>query len=318
MGRLSQALGILAGRKPPVPRPADIAYEKLEVRPRTAVAMVTVGVVLLAVAVATSAVMFGGVNSAEALVSLLFDQSTSMAPYVAAFLASLVPPLLVLAWVLRTDKYEPEPKYLITAMFGVGAAMSAFASPIVVFSDASLTPLLAPIIYEVLKVAGLTMLFTSRYVKEVNDHLDGFVYGAAVGAGFAVVNSAVAFLNAYLTPDVARGLSLFGVPVAGLVASQALTSTFHILSTGLAGFWLGYVRVVENGVSGRDMGPALVIALAVGYLSMLPTALDATLSVAIRAVLAAYLLFVAGRLLRAALMDEVAWGYAAGRAPVEA
>lgn len=159
------------------------------------------------------------------------------------------------------------------------------------------------------------MLFSSKLQKELNDHVDGFVYGAAVGTGFAVVNSAVALIIGYLSP--APALMLLGTPVAGLVPIQAFNSVVHILSGGFVGFWLGYERVLDGVVEGRDLIPALTIALVIGYSGTVPEVLGVA-GIALKTVVVGYFLYATEKILMAALKDEVAWGYAGGKAPVEA
>jgi len=316
MSKIGKALGLLAGRKPEVPTPAGVVYEKLEVKTGTARTFFAVGVALVVVALVVASLLVAPVVLTSAFfdIGVLFSESARLA-YLFGFLASLVPPLLVLVWVLYTDKYEPEPKYAILTALGIGAVLGAVASPLVIYSGESLLALLAsPFIYETFKVSGLVILLTSRLQKEFNDHVDGFVYGASVGAGFAIVNSAVDFIQGYFNP--APGIVLLGTPVAGLVLSQALASVLHILSTGFAGFWLGYERVIDGVVSGRDMVPALLVALVIGYAATLPLLLG-FMGIIIRVVILGYLLFAAERVLVAALKDEIAWGYAAGKAPVE-
>lgn len=315
MSKVGKAFGMLLGKKPDVPTPSSVVYEKLEVKSGAGRMLFVVGTVLVVVSI-IAATLFIKPISMRTLEDFgaLFSNSTRLA-YVIGFLASLVPPALVMFWIFRSDRYEPEPRYALAVAIGVGAALSAVASPLVILGKWGLIGLLAaPFIYESFKVAGLVVLLTSKLQKELNDHVDGFVYGAAVGTGFAVVNSSVAFIISYLSP--APALMLLGTPVAGLVLIQALNSVLHILSGGFAGFWLGYERVLDGVVDGRDLIPALTIALVIGYLGTIPEVLGVA-GIALKTVVVGYFLYTTERILMAALKDEVAWGYAEGKAPVE-
>ena len=95
------------------------------------------------------------------------------------------------------DRYEKEPWRLMLACVGAGAILAPLVSIGVlrlVGHDASLAPQLAPgaagadplvaIVEELVK--GLLLIAVVRLIRdEFDDVIDGVVYGAAVGAGFA-------------------------------------------------------------------------------------------------------------------------------------
>src|SRR4051812_20163076 len=117
--------------------------------------------------------------------------------------------------------------------------------------------LTAPVIEEFLKGAGLVLLYLIVR-DEVDDMMDGFVYGALCGLGFAVVEDVVYFMAGFCgTP--AGVLEGFYVRVV----SSGLYG--HVLYTGLVGMAIGLV------VTRRDSTPirrrlslaAGIIALAV-------------------------------------------------------
>jgi len=177
-------------------------------------------------------------------------------------------PLVVLIYHL--DLYEREPVSVAIAAFLWGAlAATALALDAGGWDEvlANVTTqgfavrwgpsLTAPVIEEFLKGAGLVLLYLIVR-DEVDDMMDGFVYGALCGLGFAVVEDVVYFMAG------------FGGTPAGVlegfyvrVVSSGLYG--HVLYTGLVGMAIGLV------VTRRDSTPirrrlslaAGIIALAV-------------------------------------------------------
>jgi RsiW-degrading membrane proteinase PrsW (M82 family) len=177
-------------------------------------------------------------------------------------------PLGVLIYYL--DLYEREPLSAAIAAFAWGAfAATALAldasgwdhvlaqiagAPFAARWSPAIT---APIVEEFLKGAGIVLLYLIVR-DEIDDAMDGFVYGALCGLGFAVVEDVIYFMAA------------FGGTPAGVlhgfyvrVISSGLYG--HVLYTGLVGMAIGLV------VSRREPGPlrerllvaAGIVALAV-------------------------------------------------------
>jgi len=116
-------------------------------------------------------------------------------------------PLGVLIYFL--DLYEREPVSVAIAAFLWGAfaatalALDAGGWNVVLSQLTSPTfaarwgpALTAPIVEETLKGAGLVLLYLIVR-DEVDDVMDGFVYGALCGLGFAVVEDVVYFMAAF-------------------------------------------------------------------------------------------------------------------------
>jgi protease PrsW len=171
-------------------------------------------------------------------------------------------PVALLVYVL--DLYEREPIPLLVAAFVWGAVAATTLSAIgnagwslVVARlggpelatrwSAAIT---APIVEETLKGLGVVLIVLIAR-EEMDDRMDGFVYGALCGLGFAVVE------------DVFYFVAVFGGEVRGVlegffvrVIASGLYS--HVLYTGLVGMAIGIVATRRDD---RPLGPRLRSAL---------------------------------------------------------
>jgi protease PrsW len=154
-------------------------------------------------------------------------------------------PVFVLIYLL--DLYEREPIPLAVASFlwgavaatqlaglanaGWGLVVARIGGP--EFASRWTAALTAPIVEEVLKGVGVVLIVLIAR-EEVDDMMDGFVYGAVCGLGFAVVE------------DVFYFVAVFGGTTAGVLQGflvRVVASGFygHVLYTGLVGMGIGYV-----------------------------------------------------------------------------
>ncbi|MDJ0271642.1 MAG: hypothetical protein NYU39_03580 [Aigarchaeota archaeon] len=221
---------------------------------------------------------------------------------------SLLPVALLLVWALKTDRYEPEPKSLVLMVIGLGGALAA------VFTAISLP---GGLLGYVVKVALVEIVFflalygldANRLTgREFNDHMDGAVYGLALGAGY------IAYAN-FLTVQA-------GVYVTSLAATVfALERFFTMVFPGLTGWWIGYVKAKYVSVGFRPLfiGFLPVLLLRLVYEGVLTGFAGLALPLRLAATTLVGLVFLAilVRRIRWALEDEKIWGYASGLAPVE-
>jgi RsiW-degrading membrane proteinase PrsW (M82 family) len=154
-------------------------------------------------------------------------------------------PVVVVVYLL--DLYEREPLSLVAAVFvwgaiaattlsaignaGWGLALARVADP--EFAARWTAALTAPFVEEILKGCGVVLIYLIAR-DEVDDVMDGFVYGAICGLGFAIVE------------DVFYFMAVFGGQPADVLEGfwvRVVASGFYgpVLYTGLVGMAVGVV-----------------------------------------------------------------------------
>jgi len=186
-----------------------------------------------------------------------------------SFVAALLPAVFYSLLVLSLDRLEREPWSAVLASFAWGAVaatlfsylantigglvlVSAAGEAVGVLAGMSL---LAPVVEETFKgVALLGLLVLIR--NEFDNVLDGLVYGALIGLGFAMTENVVYFGRQYLESG-AGGLS-------ELFLIRAVLGGFgHAMYTATTGAALGWARGQYGRGSLRYIVPVVGWALAV-------------------------------------------------------
>ena len=186
-----------------------------------------------------------------------------------AVVAAVVPAFAYSWLVLRLDRYEAEPRRVILGTFGWGAVGAVFFSVIahLIFAGiltttvgpeatSVLTVVVgAPLIEEFFKGVAILVLLR-RFREEFDNVLDGLVYGALIGLGFAMTENILYFGAAYIEGGI-RGLGeLF-------VVRSVINGFGHALYTGTFGAAVGWARGRYGARRGRVAVPAVGFALAV-------------------------------------------------------
>lgn len=179
-----------------------------------------------------------------------------------AILATVCPTALYFWLIWWLDRYEKEPLLLLAAAFvwgSVPAIMLAILFQVVLAVPLSNSPLgpdittwaLAPLVEEPVKALALVALFV--FVRrEFDGPIDGIVYGALIGFGFAMTENVLFFLY---NPDNLSGLFWLRSVVFGFN---------HALFTSIVGLGLGLVRYARQRWSGYVVVPAsLLLAIMV-------------------------------------------------------
>jgi RsiW-degrading membrane proteinase PrsW (M82 family) len=168
-----------------------------------------------------------------------------------SLLAGLLPMLLYVGALYWADRYEKEPKRMLAAAFLWGAIPALlvaiavrlfFRLPVDLLGpeaiEAVRAGLVAPLVEEALK--GVAVIFIAvRYRLEFDNVLDGIIYGAMVGFGFAMTGNTLSYLGAFLL----RG---FGGLSSTIFVEGVLYGLNHALYSALFGAGLGYARLARQ------------------------------------------------------------------------
>ena len=160
--------------------------------------------------------------------------------------AASIPALIYATIVLRLDRYEVEPLRAVLACFtwgAVGAVLFSLVTGLLFqfaveealgaqAAEAASVVIGAPLVEESFKgIAVLAVLIFAR--DEIDSTLDGLVYGALVGVGFAMTENILYFGQAYLE----GGLGEFGTLVLAARSSAGLGHPAYTAITGAAIGW---------------------------------------------------------------------------------
>jgi RsiW-degrading membrane proteinase PrsW (M82 family) len=166
-----------------------------------------------------------------------------------SIVAAIIPTLFFVLIIYWFDHYEKEPVWLLTAAFLWGAVPSIIAAfvlntglgiPLYIIlgpdlADVTAATLIAPPVEETLKglvLVGILLLWR----HELDSPLDGIIYGAMVGMGFAMVENVYYFLNVYAQGGVEEwGINIF--------IRAFIFGLNHALFTSLAGLGIAIARL---------------------------------------------------------------------------
>jgi RsiW-degrading membrane proteinase PrsW (M82 family) len=192
--------------------------------------------------------------------------------WVLSWLLLLLYALPVFLLVYFLDLYEREPISLVIGAFlwgavaattlaifaniGWGALIAQFLDPD--FAARWVPALTAPWTEEILKAAGVVLIYLIAR-REIDDIMDGFVYGALVGLGFAVIENVFYFIAVF-------GGETEGVLVGFFLRVIASGLYGHVLYTGLSGVGIAYFTTRRGEAS---LGKRLGVALALFGIAML-------------------------------------------------
>ncbi len=217
--------------------------------------------------------------------------------YIGFTLAGYAVPLFLLFYIIKSDRYEREPLALVAYCFGWGAFSGIIAG---LFNAVITGPFLgvggAGFIEEPIKIAGVYWIARNTRLKnEFNDHLDGMVYGAAAGAGFAGLENFW-----YITEMVFKGI----YPPLYAILIRSFTGVMHILWSSIAARSLGLAKVMKGSIDREDLIPGTLVSAILHFLwNTAPTIISL-------GILFPFTLNSVKNMIKTAVQDESNWGYA--------
>lgn len=174
------------------------------------------------------------------------------------FVCALVPLTVVFLGVRLIDRWEPEPKRIVAFAIAWGAIAAVGFTLLV---DIALTVLVgmrsdffssviqAPVVEEIMKGLGIFLIFLVAR-RAFDGPVDGVVYGALVGAGFAFTENIQYFAISLIEGG--------GEQLTATFFMRAVLSPFaHAMFTALTGFAMG-LAARRHATAGAVFGAGLI------------------------------------------------------------
>jgi len=186
---------------------------------------------------------------------------------IAGMLLALIPLAGVLFAIRLVDRWEPEPRGLVIFAIGWGAVVAVAIALLVdvgvalVLGPDDGSPLRgsmsaivqAPVVEEIAKGLGVLLIFAVAR-RAFDGPVDGVVYGALVGAGFAFTENILYFATSLIEGGIGEATVTFFL--RGILSPFA-----HVMFTAVTGYFLG--RAAREGRSASAaLGPWLFGMLA--------------------------------------------------------
>jgi len=183
-------------------------------------------------------------------------------------LAAVAPAVLYSLLVWWLDRFEKEPWGLLAATFIWGAIPAIVVSLVAEFAlgipfagffgDAALEliqgSVIAPVVEEAAKGLVILAVFLV-FRREFDGVLDGIVYGALVGFGFAMTENGLYFLGALAEGGTAAWLSI-------VLVRTTVFGLNHGLFSGIVGMGFGYASIVDSAWK-RWLAPVACLGAAI-------------------------------------------------------
>ncbi len=187
------------------------------------------------------------------IVLLLIGVETGLVPLLIGLVSATLPVPLYLMLVLWIDRYEAEPVWMLATAFFWGALVAVFFAYLINTASGLIVTILtndvragaafgavisAPIVEESAKALILFIFFFFKK-DEFDGVIDGIVYAAMVGLGFAMTENIQYYGRAVLQAG-GGGLTIV------FIIRGALAPFSHPMFTSLTGIGLGLARQSRN------------------------------------------------------------------------
>lgn len=120
---------------------------------------------------------------------------------------AIAPAIFIAGYMYRKDHYEPEPLHLVLWVFILGA-LSVIPAALLEFpfeSDIFTSSVIAPIVEECIKFS-IVFFFMYRHA-EFDEPMDGIIYAAAAGLGFATIENIFYVLEGGMAVGIFRAIA---------------------------------------------------------------------------------------------------------------
>ncbi|SEA35115.1 Membrane proteinase PrsW, cleaves anti-sigma factor RsiW, M82 family [Haloplanus vescus] len=180
-------------------------------------------------------------------------------------LLSALPALALALYVRRTDVTTAEPLSLLVATFLLGVLTANFAAVLNSFSQQFFTGLglVGNVLFFFLIVGPIEetvkLLAVRLYAYGTDSFeavVDGAVYGAVAGLGFATIENAL-YITQSIDMPTAGALGLIGAG-GGITAVRALAGPGHVIYSAFAGYYLGLAKF-----NPENRGPIIIKGLLI-------------------------------------------------------
>jgi len=259
----------MARRRDPVEEASDGSVDLYDVatwEERTSVDGLAVALYRLMVGSARGIIVLAAVG----LLLLVGGFSAVTDPQIGALTAlSAIPALGLAAYVWHSDVTTSEPATLLLATFLLGVLTANFAAvingvakpyfePLQFFGTVLFFLLIVGPVEESVKLLAVRLY---AYRKEqFNTVVDGAVYGAMAGLGFAFIENALYITQNLGASPLDPGTSLIGIG-SGIVSIRALAGPGHVIYSAFAGYYLGLAKFNR-----KHSGPIVVKGLLIAAL----------------------------------------------------
>ena len=208
------------------------------------------------------------------LVLLLIGVQTGPVALLIGLVSATLPVPIYLVLVLWIDRYEAEPYWMLGTAFFWGALVAVFFAYVINTAGSVVVMLLtndaragetfgavisAPIVEETAKALILFIFFFWKK-DEFDGVIDGIVYAAMVGLGFAMTEN-IQYYGLAVTKAGGGGLTLV------FILRGALAPFSHPMFTSLTGIGLGLARQSRNGFV-KFIAPVLGLLAAISFHSI--------------------------------------------------
>jgi len=208
------------------------------------------------------------------LVLLLIGVQTGPVALLIGLVSATLPVPIYLVLVLWIDRYEAEPYWMLATAFFWGALVAVFFAYVLNTAGSVVVMLLtnnvragetfgavisAPIVEETAKALILFIFFFWKK-DEFDGVIDGIVYAAMVGLGFAMTEN-IQYYGLAVTKAGGGGLTLV------FILRGALAPFSHPMFTSLTGIGLGLARQSRNGFV-KFIAPVMGLLAAISFHSI--------------------------------------------------